>query len=85
MSRNSRTANLLTDNRRKLFLVIIGFVLGTVIARSLLSGQPLVTDLLLCCGQLDALRRMLGKARDWKLIREVPRISRSKFFPGIAW
>src|ERR1039458_9105143 len=30
---------------------------------------------------IRTLRRMLGKARDWKLIREVPRIKSVKVFP----
>ena len=34
---------------------------------------------------IRTLRRMLGKARDWKLIREVPRIKSSKSSPGTAW
>jgi hypothetical protein len=34
---------------------------------------------------IRTLRRMLGKARDWKLIREVPRIKSLKVFPRVAW
>ena len=31
------------------------------------------------------LRRMLGKARDWKVLRELPRIKTVKSSPGTAW